>query len=1019
MLVHDVERLVLNRARSIVRAASHVAAFVWARERLVLVAIVAAGLFFARNTWKSGIWADNDSVCHYAYLRHLVEDVYPTTGSFLGYSPKFNMGVPFLLYNTPPGLYVLAGLLSVGLPVSTLTALKICVVSGFISVPLLGFAIAKTFDDAPPDAPKFVALFLALFSSELYGLEFFFRNGMLNPAVGVPFLLASLYFFRRAQTAPFPAALRHIALGAFFCAATTCTHLLSTYMLCLALGAFLLARPAGRWGHDVLRLGVMLGMAGGLAAFWLVPSAPFAAAEDAAYTWLRRPQDTISSFFDGSLLSSYFAGFFPSFFTLSNVGFVAVAFGMLAIVFGLRRNAESPRAALLVFVTGAVITLGPTWSAVVRLLPGYDRLLWYRFLTLAEIGWLILAGLGAAYVTHLKPQVFPYRRLLLIVGLGWALSVMNERATKIETAHDYPEFVANVDEIAAWLKNNGDRRGRVFNEFLAEAVIQPPSVNYIRHMMPILSGFDEIGGWIYENNLAGQVLMKKGVFWYSPFPLIDQAPRYNVKYIVAGSPHFVRSLSSDPRWKSVLSTNSLVLFENVSYEPSIAEGGGLVGSLTSGRYLRGGGYEYEIDLAPSTASGPLVVKVGYLPHFTVRVDGELVDHRPSADGLLEIDLPEGKTPRTLRCTFDIGALRSRGNRLSMAAALLALAFIGLSFTKWTAPAALGRPLTWLGLGGAVLAAAGVLVRRGPPDLDEVGFGVRNGIVSYRSPDTVAVGAFDDAASNALVHLLPSAWGQRTTVGRVPARTLLRQDSAALVLALPRRGSSTVIVRGTPDDAAISLRLEAPNGEAACEVDGVMNAPISLPAECAGESGARSDALPGVTRRVYLASEDRLVVTSVTAETGIVLVEAEGLRNVVHDGGFEAFYSFSAIEASPLNSLVMVAAPHTNKPVDLARRVALPPGRIEAWVLMRTLHSRFRMTRAKISVWLEGEEVGAFHGDARGPRDYWERDTIFEWVRIGEATVGSESETEVTLRMERLKGAIAGLAEVDAVAFVPK
>lgn len=1016
-MLERYERVLFDRGRHLLVAGRNIFTLGWRNERLFLVALVLLDLFFARRTFQNGIWADNDSVCHYAYLRHLLEDVYPSTGTFLGYSPKFNMGAPFLLYNTPPGLYVISAIAASILPISALTALKTCVVIGFLSVPLLGYAIARTFDDAPQDTPKFVAMLLAFYSSELYGLEFFFKNGMLNPAIGVPFMLATIYFFRRAQCAPFPKTLRYITFAAFFLACTVCTHLLSAYMLCLALGAFVLGRGPMEWGHDVFRLGGVLALGGVLSAFWLIPSAPFAAAQDAAYTWLRRPQDIVSSFFDGSMLSSYFAGFFPRFVTISNVGIVAVALGILAIIVGVRRREPGPLSVFFVFAFGFWIMLGPAWSLGIKLLPGYDRLLWYRFLTIAEIGWLILAGFGAAYVARVGVRFQPYNRIGLILGFGWALMIMSERATKIETEADYPEFVADVDQASSWLKEHGDRRGRIFSEFLGQAVIQPASVNYTRHMVPILSGFDEIGGWIYENNLAGQVLMKKGVFWYSPFPMIDQAPEYNVKYILAGSPHLIRALSLDPRWKDVVKTTSLVLFENIAYEPVLAEGNGLVGNPSTQRYLRGGGYEYVIDLVPARAHAvdtPLVVKVGYLPYFTIYADDEIVPTKPSVDGLLQIDLPPGKRPHRLRCVWEIGALRRKGNNISFAGAALTLVLIGISFVRRRPAATLERPVAMVGMTVAALAFVAIVVRGRKVDLSEVGFGVRDGLAPYVDGNTVKVGSYDDDRDSGLVHVLPSAWEKRSVVGQEAARRLLHPDRPALRLALPRRGSATLIVRGEPASAELDLTLEPPDGAVICKVHGAMNVAIQLPPKCM--SGELAGDLPGITRDIRIHASAPIDVTSVSANNGISLVETESLRNVVDDGGYEAFYSYSAIEALPSNGIVMVADTRTNKPVDLEGRKPTPSGRVEVWLLTRTLHRRFHNTRAELTVSLNGTPIGSTRGEPRKARDYWERDTIFEWIRIGEANVGSVA--DIKLRLAKKKGSVAGLADVDALAIVP-
>ena len=108
----------------------------------------------------------------------------------------FSMGVPFLLYNTPPGIYVAAAFVAKMLHVTPLIGLKLCMVTAFCSVPLAGAAVARTFEDEPGDLPKFTALAFSLFSSELIGLEFYFKNGMINPAFALPM------FPRRARHVP-------------------------------------------------------------------------------------------------------------------------------------------------------------------------------------------------------------------------------------------------------------------------------------------------------------------------------------------------------------------------------------------------------------------------------------------------------------------------------------------------------------------------------------------------------------------------------------------------------------------------------------------------------------------------------------------------------------------------------------------------------------------------------------------------------------------------------------------------
>jgi hypothetical protein len=194
----------------------------------------------------------------------------------------------------------------------------------------------------------------------------------------------------------------------------------------------------------------------------------------------------------------------------------------------------------------------------------------------------------------------------------------------------------------------------------------------------------------------------------------------------------------------------------------------------------------------------------------------------------------------------------------------------------------------------------------------------------------------------------------------------------------------------------------------------MNAAIVLPPECT--AGEPVGELPGITRDIRITASAPIDLVTVTANTGISIIEAESLRNAVEDGGYEAFYSYTAIEALPSNGIVMIADTRTDKPVDLEGRKPMPSGRVEVWLLTRTLHQRFHNTRAELTVSLDGTPVGSTRGEARKPRDYWERDTIFEWIRVGEANVSDSA--DLKLRMAKKKGSVAGLADVDSIAIVP-
>ena len=1012
-----------ERLSSLALRGAEIASRLWKSEPLFLVALTLFNVFLARRTFKSGIWADNDSVCHYAYLRHLIEDILPATGTFIGYTPKYDLGAPFLLYNTPPGLYVAAAVVAKLTGLGALLALKLVIVSAFVSVPIVGSRLARTFEDEPRDLPKFAALALSLFSSELFGLEFYFKNGMLNPALSVPFMIAALLAYRRSQQTTGNRTLGWLALAGGAFAATLFIHLLTVYMLAIALGCCALAAGPRRLGRSLLQVGVVVGLGVGLAAFWLVPSMPFAAKDDAAFTWIRRGGDTFWNYADGSLLSSYPVGFYPQFFTYSSVGIVAI----LCAAFGVWRAMVTRNWAVLSFVLCAVvallIVLGPRPSFGLWILPMYSRLLWYRFATLLELSTFLVAGWGAWQLFEMRQRLGVIVVHGLVGAAAWAALVMTQRAVKVETAQDYPQFVEDVDAVSAWLRTNGKQEGRVFSEFLGQNVVDAAGVNYARHMIPMLSGYPEAGGWIYENDEAAQAMMKRGLFWYDPFPMIALAERYDVQYIVAGSPNFVRVLGKDPRWRMVLSASHVSLFEAVGREPSLVDAGSRSAHIRSQRYLLGGGYEYVVDVDPGRSpDGDLILKTGWSPAWHARAGDRDVAIAKTDDALVRVKLPEGADAATITFTWDITEWRAKGNRISLAALVLAAAMLALGTRrKVLLPAISDRVLQGLGIGGAAAALAVCAVRAHPIDEHTVGFGLRDGMDVTFEAKRLEVGAFDDDEVFRPTRVLPGAWGERALIDGSPARTLAAGGAVAITVALAPSGPNRITVRGWLRDAGseranepVVLVLREPVGHAVvCRVETALGVPALLGGDCViGPPGEG----PGVTRELELHAEGELTVRQVIVDSGIVFVEAEQMHNVLDDSGYEAFYAYGPPDQFSSNGVSMVAQTTLEKPIALDRDVPLPERAYDVWLLTRTVSSRLANGRAHFLIESDGHEMADVDPQTRHDIPFWDDNPHHEWLPAGRVDGGGTRLIRVTFY--KVKTAFAGLGELDALAFAP-
>jgi hypothetical protein len=995
----------------------------WTNKRVFFAALTLFNLYAARNTFRSGIWADNDSVCHYAYLRHLLEEFYPATGTFFGWTPKYNLGTPFLVYNTPPGLYVAAAIVSKLTGLSALWGLKTVVLFAYLAVPLLGAAFAATFEPEPRDLSRFVGLSLSLFSSELFGLEFFFKNGMLNPAVALPLALATLYFFRRAQLAAGPVALRWVAAAAVALAATAFVHLLTLYMLVVAMGCFAFARGWRYVGRSVFQAGAIVALGCGLVAFWLVPSLPFAAKEDAAYTWIRPWRDTLSAFFDGSSLSSYFVGFYPHFFTFSAVGVVAIicsAFGVWRLT--VRFNTAAA-VCLATALLALMVAIGPRPSFGLWILPMYDRLLWHRFMSLATVMILVFAGWSAWRIWELRRTLGVTVILALIGGGVWAGTVVFQRAYKVTTVVEGPAFLADLDEVATWLRDHGKGGGRVYSEFLAQNVVESVSVNYPRHMLPILSGVPEASGWVYENNEAAQRMLKEGLLWYNPFPMIALAERYDVQFMVAGSPNLVRALLADPRWKLALETPHLVVFEAAGREPSLVEGHGVQARVESEGFLRGGGYTYAIAIrvepeSAGTAGGAreLILKTSWSPAWKATLGDQELPVKRSEDELVRVEFPDGAAAGTLRLTWEIDALRAKGDRVSLVALVGVALLAGLSWRRDRSTGA-DAMVQRVGVGAAALVAVVLIARAHPIDQSVVGFGIRDGMLVTFDTRRAEVGAFDDAETTRLTHVLPAAWRPRGLLGSVPARSLATRDAAAAI-ALSPVGPNRLTVRGTLSGAgaAAPVRLvlrAAFDGRIVCGVDAVLGAPTALPDACV--DGPPGDG-PGVSRTLAFEANGELTVTGIDVDAGIVVVEAESMHNVLDDYGFEAFYNIGSPKLYPSNGVSMSARAGYEVDIALDRAVPLPAAAYDAWVLTRTAPRRLGNGFAQIRLEADGHTFSDAAPCSRSSLPFWLDDPEWEWLPSGR--IDGAATRKIRMTFHKAERAFDGIADVDALAFVP-
>ena len=139
-----------------------------------------------------GLIADNDFVANHSYVVIFKKFLLSGKG-FWGWTPQFNAGTTPFLFNMPPFLYFLASLISL-IGISTVTSLKLVLLFFFMILPIGFFFLAQIIFHHEKFSVYATTVLSCFFASELYGLPFFFSNGMANAAIGSSLLIFQWVF---------------------------------------------------------------------------------------------------------------------------------------------------------------------------------------------------------------------------------------------------------------------------------------------------------------------------------------------------------------------------------------------------------------------------------------------------------------------------------------------------------------------------------------------------------------------------------------------------------------------------------------------------------------------------------------------------------------------------------------------------------------------------------------------------------------------------------------------------------
>lgn len=990
------------------------------RRSAFLAALTLVQLFVARRGLTVSPLADIDSVCHVAYVDYFRRDFWPATHALVGYTPDYNLGAPFLLYNVPPGV-TLFGTALTGLGISAAAAIKALLYGAWLAVPSLGFFLTDAllrFETPTPTtaaarldgAPCFAALALALFSSDLFGLEFFLHNGMVNACLGLPLTLATLLATTHAIGDPERVLLRPALAAAALFAVLVLTHVLSAYFCALGLACLVFCGRFRALGSRAIAAAFVLVLGAGLAAWWVVPSAPFAPDHEASFNWIRGAKDTASAFFDGSALASVFDAFDPRYRRSSNVGLVAVIPGIVGFVEAWRRRAPGMRVVAVFWLLCFAIALGPHPSFGLGWLPGYPRLLWYRFMTPAIAAWLVLAGFGVACLRAHAARLVKERRTAidtaLVVGASLAFAVLTEAGAKVETLASYDDFLADYSHVVAWLRAHGDRDGRVFGEFLSASETPVPSVNFLRQRLPVDTGIPEVAGWVYENSEASARLVERGMLWWGASLYADESERLNVRYVVANAPATIRSFSADARWEAVVRRPSLVLFAAKAGRPALftaGHDGARAVSVVAQNALAGGGFQYRLRIAEG--AGNLLARVSYSRAWHATVNGAPALPLRTRDALLEVPLAAGANEVEL--TWSVDDLATIGQRISLGALVLWMA--GLAVTLRALALRLPRMLTAVARVGAPVALAGLVVVGLRQRVDAVHFGPAHGVDARAHGKSLALGTVHELDDGAFITMDPGAFAAAVLVGDTPSRIALPEARVHLRAYAQSNAQFRVVTVGT--SAIVVRAVDARAATLDCVRRVTSGEAFRLPEGCA--SGA-DPAHPGLRYSLHL--ESAAPVAEVRIDDDLQWVEAESFANVHDDGDHDAL-PWHGVRGNPLNGMVQAAIARRGGEIRTRWHSTLPEGTYRAWMLTNFVAKKHGDERADFALRLGSREVGRIDVvDEAIDDDESEWNEHPGWRAMGTLTVAPGDALDVA--WIRRPGSKNGFGAWDAIAFEP-
>lgn len=647
-----VEREGQGRRERTLRAAGR-----WPVASLVgVLGAVLLAAWLTREVWGGRPMAGEDVMFYLVRadfgVGHLLLD-----GRLDGWSTRFYLGHQQFLVRGPDiaPLVILARALTFG-ALSISGAVKAVGLVSFLAMPVVAAFVARSYCLSRRAAG--VAALLTLLVSSPFGLGVhgLYQTGLVAHQVGALWWGLALGCILRVPVDP---RARWMILGAISSAMLLLTHQISFGVMVFAAAVSLLTLLlTDRPGLDVYkRLGIVVVVTVGLAAWWILPRLAHSDLVGGGATWSTPPLgDRVDEIFDGTIL-------FPA--GVAIAGLVGWAYAIVRIA-RRRRYAAAPV---------AVVALGlPLAHWVAHEWPGDIVAIQLANRGLGYVGLLGLLPLAAA-IGDLATTLARRVRWLDVAVMGATAAIvlaLQGSWTEVpkEFAEATPEMRAAATELARVVPDGA--RFAVERDYPAE--IDRTGVIHPETWLAWASGRNLLNGVGLESSVVtGAPFVPDQIGTTAPSTIADELARAGVSHFVTTDPATTQLLVESGRFQVVWEESPVAILRVVGQDgqPPPEALLSAPGMVLDARVTRAEPEAITVAFdAEHRANAELAV--AYSPKWHATIDGEEVALVRGRDGFLQLEIPGGQHRLVLE--YEPDGWDRVGLALSVVAAAGLLAF---------------------------------------------------------------------------------------------------------------------------------------------------------------------------------------------------------------------------------------------------------------------------------------------------------------------------------------------------------